>query len=260
MAVDQEVVDRVNAQSAEKNQPPEQKAAPLNLGTVSFNRAPEFTTSQQIGKIAAALASAQAEIVQPTKDADNTFFKSKYATLDVLWEAARHALSKHGIAVVQAPSYEVIDLGDAQKPKKVGLVTLTTMLVHSSGEWFRNIHRAVAEQIGPQGAQSALTYARRAALGALCMVTPQDEDDDAEAATDRSRKGSGATERAAGDSIEEWTKALKTAKSNDELAKAWEAIPAEFKPQFVKLKDARKKAIAALAADTATPESVGASD
>ena len=55
--------------------------------------------SETIGKLAAALAKAQAEIRGAKKDADNPFFKSTYADLASVWDACREPLSKNELAV-----------------------------------------------------------------------------------------------------------------------------------------------------------------
>lgn len=231
------------------NEAPVVSATAFDIQTRSFNKGAEFSTSGSIAKIGAALALAQAAITQPVKLAENTYFKANYATLDQVWEACRHALSANGIAVVQAPSYETIDIGSHDKPKRVGVVTLVTMLIHTSGEWIKNTHRALTEQLGPQASQSALTYTRRAALASLCMVTPQDEDDDANAAAGVGAPASDGKAKPAAEDIEDWSAKLKGAKDIDALAAAWGDIPAEFQPKFLKLKDARKKALSALASE-----------
>ena len=66
------------------------------------------TYSTATGKIAEALAAAQAEMQQPKKDrsvtvrSDKGSYEFSYATLDVVIEAARGPLTKNGIAFVQA--------------------------------------------------------------------------------------------------------------------------------------------------------------
>ena len=57
--------------------------------------------SQEIGKLALALSQAQAEITGARKGSTNPFFKSAYADLASCWDAAREALSKHKLAVIQ---------------------------------------------------------------------------------------------------------------------------------------------------------------
>lgn len=130
-----------------------------------------MTTSEQINEIAGALAKAQAEIKGASKDAANPFFKSKYADLASVREACNGPLTKHGIAVIQSPSAEG------------AVVSVVTMLVHSSGQWFRGVASCTAKDDSPQSVGSATTYLRRYSLQSFAGVAP--EDDDAEAAHGR---------------------------------------------------------------------------
>jgi hypothetical protein len=132
--------------------------------------------SESIAELAAALAAAQAEMRAASKDAANPMFRSKYATLSSIWEAAREPLARNGLSVVQTP--EQSDLG---------VCTLTTTLLHSSGEHISStfslpvLPQVVARGEQPvqtaQGYGSALTYARRYALAAIVGIAPDDDDD-----------------------------------------------------------------------------------
>ena len=57
--------------------------------------------SETIGKLAEALAKAQARIKPAAKDKRNPHFKSEYADLASVWNACREALSANGLALVQ---------------------------------------------------------------------------------------------------------------------------------------------------------------
>ena len=90
--------------------------------------------SQSIGKIAGALAKAQAELENPEKLLTATIQSSfprgesqtfRYASLASGLEIVRKCLSKHEIATVQATAIE----------RETGLIKLTTTLLHISGEW-----------------------------------------------------------------------------------------------------------------------------
>lgn len=126
--------------------------------------------SESIAAISAALAKAQGAIEGARKDNTNPHFKSKYADLASCWDACREHLSANEIAVIQAPG-EVAD----------GVVELTTMLCHSSGEFFSEKLPIPLAKIDAQGLGSAITYARRYALCAMVGIAP--EDDDGNAAT-----------------------------------------------------------------------------
>lgn len=123
--------------------------------------------SEIIKELAAALAKAQARIRNAAQDKTNPAFRSKYADLSSVWEACRQHLSDNGIAVVQAPA--------ADGPK----VTVTTMLVHTSGEWVSADLTITAVKGDPQGIGSAITYARRYGLASMVGVAPGDDIADA---------------------------------------------------------------------------------
>lgn len=132
---------------------------------------PRYRTSPTLGQLGTALALAQGEIKGAIRDSENPHLHSKYADLAAVWDACRGPLSRNGLAVVQCP--------DADGPK----VTLTTLLIHSSGEYITSVLSLTSNRDkfdGPQVAGSAITYARRYALAAMIGVAP--DDDDAEAA------------------------------------------------------------------------------
>ncbi len=122
--------------------------------------------SESIKNLAAALVKFQAEVKNPPNTADNPFFKSKYAPLNDVLNLVRPLLSKHGLGVIQAPS------GDGKD------ITLTTMLIHESGEWVELEPLTLqADKPTAQGAGSAITYARRYALSAALGISSEDDDD-----------------------------------------------------------------------------------
>lgn len=129
-------------------------------------------TSQTIGKISEALAKAQGMMKPAAFDATNPHFKSKYATLASIMEAARPALSANGIAVIQGTSVE----GEPIRVK------VTTLLTHVSGEWIKETISIKPARDDAQGIGSSVTYARRYSLAALVGIV-SDEDDDGNAAS-----------------------------------------------------------------------------
>jgi len=136
--------------------------------------------SEQLNELAAALTKAQADMDGAKKSSANPFFKSKYADLSAVWDACREPLTKNGLSVVQTAGME----GDS--------VTITTMLLHSSGQWIRDTLTMKPKDTTPQGVGSTITYGRRYALSAIVGVAP--EDDDGEAAQGRIQKGPTAAE------------------------------------------------------------------
>ncbi len=122
------------------------------------------TRSEDIAELAAALAVAQGLIEGAAKDSSNPFFKSSYADLASVWDAIRAPLSTLGLSIVQMPS--------AEGPK----VTITTLLMHKSGQWISSDLTLTAKEDAPQAIGSAITYARRYALQSVAGVAPEDDD------------------------------------------------------------------------------------
>ena len=115
--------------------------------------------STTIGNLAEALAKAQAEMDGAAKDSTNPHFRSKYADLSSIRDACR-PLAKHGLAFLQPTRAEGAH------------VTVTTLLVHVSGEWISEDLTLTAGQNTPQAVGSAITYGRRYGLAAItsnCM-------------------------------------------------------------------------------------------
>lgn len=124
--------------------------------------------SESIAALSAALAKAQAEIENASKTANNPHFKSKYADLAEVLNTVRPVMSRHGIAIVQMPSFES------------GLASVETLMTHSSGEWLSNTCSAPVSKQDAQGVGSAITYLRRYSLASFAGIAQ--EDDDANAA------------------------------------------------------------------------------
>lgn len=131
-----------------------------------------MTHSEQINELAAALAKAQSQIERAKKDSTNPHFKSSYADLASVWDACREALTGNGLSVAQSAEAS----GD-------GGYGVTTMLLHTSGQWMSGTLYLKPTKDDPQGAGSALTYARRYGLAAMVGVAPAD--DDANAASEK---------------------------------------------------------------------------
>lgn len=130
-----------------------------------------MNTSPTIGKLASALAKAQAGITGAVKDSANPFFKSKYADLESVWSACRKQLTSNGLSVIQTT-----------QPTKHGVMLVTT-LAHESGEWIRGYMPILCKGNSAQAQGSGISYSRRYALAAIVGV--YQIDDDAEAAQGR---------------------------------------------------------------------------
>lgn len=116
--------------------------------------------------IYAALAAAQMEMGNAAKDSSNPHFKSKYADLKSVRDAALPPLNRHGIAVFQP--LEVGELVNIQK----------TIFVHAdSGETLETSVPCMLGKNDMQGLGAAITYARRYGLMSLAGIAPAEDDD-----------------------------------------------------------------------------------
>jgi ERF superfamily protein len=126
--------------------------------------------SEAINELAAALAQAQGEMKPALKDADNPFFKSRYADLASVVEAIRGPFAAHGLSYVQCPD-----------PCEGEEVAVDTVLLHASGQWISSRTVVPVTKKDAQGFGSALTYARRYGLQAIAGVAAEDDDGNAAA-------------------------------------------------------------------------------
>jgi len=121
--------------------------------------------SESIKQIAISLRGFQSEVKPIKRDANNSFYKSKYAPLDKVWEGIRETLEKHGLSVAQS-----LDNED-------GHPVLETILMHDSGEWISGRYPVKGIKEDPQAYGSAITYARRYALSSILGIVTDDDDD-----------------------------------------------------------------------------------
>jgi hypothetical protein len=121
--------------------------------------------SPELDQLATALALAQGSMQGAVKDRTNPAFKSSYADLASTWDACRVALSSNGLAVSQHPGR----LED-------GSVTVTTMLLHRSGQHITSVCSALPRDASPASVGSVVTYLRRYGLAAAVGVSPEDDD------------------------------------------------------------------------------------
>jgi hypothetical protein len=122
--------------------------------------------------IYAALARAAKHFEPVLKNRTNPHFKSKYADLDAVLAAVRPALLEEDISIVSS-----VVTSDS------GTQSLMTRLVHATGSECVVAHvPLLLDKQTMQGLGSAITYARRYALGMLLGIAPE-EDDDGNSAT-----------------------------------------------------------------------------
>src|SRR5262245_50992954 len=146
-------------------------------------------SSESVAALASALAKAQAELVNPEKSLTATIAAGspgerertfRYAPLSSGLDIVRKTLGQHEIATMQTTGID----------QASGLVNLTTVLAHASGEWVASDWPVcpIAELASPRRMGAALTYARRYALFTLVGIAGEDDLD----APDLTACGSGA--------------------------------------------------------------------
>lgn len=108
---------------------------------------------------------------QPKKDTQNTFFNSKYVTLEGVQRAIDEAIQETGLSYFQ--QIRNTDNG----------VSVNTIIVHESGQALQSGWLALNPvKQDPQGYGSAITYARRYQLSAMFGIS-SDLDDDGNASS-----------------------------------------------------------------------------
>src|SRR5437660_5529992 len=142
----------------------------------SIRRPPVQQCSESVAALAAALAKAQAQLVNPEKSltatittgrAGETERSFRYAPLSSGLEIVRKTLSEQEIAVIQTTAVD----------QASRMLNLTTLLAHSSGEWIASHWPvcSIAEIARPHRMGAALTYARRYALFTLVGIAGEDD-------------------------------------------------------------------------------------
>ena len=122
--------------------------------------------SDSIKELAIALVAVQAEMT-PLKKDKNNYFNQSYVGLDTVMPEALAILSKNGIAITQTVGTAGDGLG----------TTLTTTLLHVSGQWLTDTQPLLLVKQDAQGQGSAITYARRyGVMSALGIVAEEDDD------------------------------------------------------------------------------------
>ncbi len=139
-------------------------------------------SSPSIAALVTALAKAQIELANPEKSLVGTVElqdgdrgqrggvrQFRYAPLSSGLEIVRKTLGHHEIATVQTTAVD----------QAGGMVNLTTVLAHSSGEWIASDWPvcSVAETTTPHRMGAALTYARRYGLFTLVGIAGEDDFD-----------------------------------------------------------------------------------
>ncbi len=123
--------------------------------------------SDSLAKLAPALVAAQAEVTHAIKDSKNPHFGNTFASLNSVIDAVKPTFLKHGLVIIQIPGFTD------------GHLTLSTRLLHESGEWIEGDSGAPLAKDDPQGIGSATTYCRRYSLAAIAQIGQEDDDGNA---------------------------------------------------------------------------------
>src|ERR1700710_1287175 len=131
--------------------------------------------SESVAAIATALAKAQIELSNPEKAMVGTIYNNRsespqsfrYASLSSGLDIIRKTLGGQQIAGIQTTDID----------RANGTVNLTTILLHTSGEWISSDWPVcrLSETTAPRRMGAALTYARRYALFAMVGIAGEDD-------------------------------------------------------------------------------------
>src|SRR5258706_11036993 len=132
-------------------------------------------SSESVAAIATAVAKAQTELCNPEKAMVGTVYNVRsdspqsfrYASLSSGLDIVRKTLGGQQIAIAQTTEID----------RSSGAVNLTTVLMHTSGEWIASDWPvcALSEISQPRRVGAALTYARRYALFTMVGIAGEDD-------------------------------------------------------------------------------------
>src|ERR1700738_2396895 len=144
-------------------------------------------SSESIAAIATALAKAQTELSNPEKAMIGTVYNTRsdspqsfrYASLSSGLDIIRKTLGSQQIAVAQTTDID----------RASGTVNLTTVLLHTSGEWISSDWPVcqLSETSAPRRMGAAWTYPRRSALFTMVGIAGQDDLDAPPDVTDEAK-------------------------------------------------------------------------
>lgn len=141
-------------------------------------------SSENVAAIATALAKAQTELSNPEKTMIGAIYDARiesqrnfrYASLSSGLDIIRKVLGSQQIAITQTTDID----------RANGTVNLTTLLLHTSGEWISSDWPVcqLSETSAPRRMGAALTYARRYALFTMVGIAGEDDLDAPEIVND----------------------------------------------------------------------------
>lgn len=125
--------------------------------------------SDSIAKLAKALSQCQSELKDVFKGTKG--YGYNYATLDIVYDEVRPKMTKYGLSLTHAKSYD----------KDKNVIELHSMLMHESGEWieyYGSLPFVEMKQMNNyQASGSGFTYLERYQTSAIFGIT-SDEDND----------------------------------------------------------------------------------
>src|SRR5882762_4452391 len=147
-------------------------------------------SSESVAAIATALAKAQTELSNPEKAMVGTVYNNnrsdspqsfRYASLSSGLDIIRKTLGGQQIAIAQTTDID----------RANGTVNLTTVLLHTSGEWISSDWPVcqISETSAPRRMGAALTYARRYALFTMVGIAGEDDLDAPDVINDQPKGG-----------------------------------------------------------------------
>ena len=123
--------------------------------------------SENLDKLFKGMNIFRSQLKQPTKDANNPFFKSDYVTLEGVQNSIDAAINGTGLAYTQIV-----------KNDDNGNVGVETIITHESGQYLTTGVLALRpEKATPQGYGSTITYAKRYQLASAFGVSSDIDDD-----------------------------------------------------------------------------------
>src|SRR3546814_496350 len=159
-----------------------------------------------------AIAAAQGEIENASKNAANPHFKSKYADLAEILNTTRPVFAKHGLSLSQFPGFDG------------ALASVTTLIAHKSGGYITAVASCVPAKTDAQGIGSATTYLRRYSAAAAAGIAQEDDDGNAAAHNGKPKAVSNADQAKA----ESFREAIEAATDDIELGKIGKEISGSY--------------------------------
>ena len=120
---------------------------------------------KEMKEMIVALTKAQGELNSVGKNADNPFFRSKYADFNAIVQEFNRVFLPNGFCFSQT-----------NIPSETGLLLLKTELFHSSGCSIAGTISIKPVKGDPQAYGSAMTYAKRYGLSAITGMASEDDD------------------------------------------------------------------------------------